>query len=232
MKRVWIISLPVVFLLAAAAAGWILFQGEEEVQGEEIQMMLEERYQGTVGGIREDGDAFLVLLTTAEGEYDVRVDRTDGTILSMQLNEAFETEPEAPDEEPEVLPEEEIRGVVAAALSESAEIIALELQQAENRSFYTVTAVDGTQESQLEIDAVTGEVDLLTTQETAPPEPLTEEEAGAIALEEFPGTIDDIDRGEEDGRLVYEIEIESGDRDADIWIDAYTGEVLRVEIDE
>lgn len=58
------------------------------------------------------------------------------------------------------------------------------------------------------------------------------EEAKKIALKAFPGEIDDIDLDKEDGRLVYEIEIEREDQEAEILIDAYTGEIIIMEIDE
>lgn len=44
--------------------------------------------------------------------------------------------------------------------------------------------------------------------------------------------IDDIDLEDKNGRLIYEVEIENGEREAEIIIDAYTGEVIFVEIDE
>ncbi len=61
---------------------------------------------------------------------------------------------------------------------------------------------------------------------------ISKEEAIRIALEQFSGTVDDVDLEEENGRLVYEIEIERGDLEADIEIDAYTGEVIVMEIDD
>lgn len=61
---------------------------------------------------------------------------------------------------------------------------------------------------------------------------ISPEEAGRIALTQFSGTIDEIELDEEDGRLIYEVEIERGDQEAEIEIDAYTGEVIVIEIDE
>lgn len=61
---------------------------------------------------------------------------------------------------------------------------------------------------------------------------ITAQEAGEIALKEFSGEIDEIELDEEDGRLIYEVEIERGEQEAEIEIDAYTGEVIIIEIDE
>lgn len=61
---------------------------------------------------------------------------------------------------------------------------------------------------------------------------ISKQEAVEKALEQFSGNVDDIDLEDEDGRLYYEIEIERGDLEAEIMIDAYTGEVLIIEIDD
>ncbi|HLR52131.1 MAG TPA: PepSY domain-containing protein [Candidatus Avamphibacillus sp.] len=57
-------------------------------------------------------------------------------------------------------------------------------------------------------------------------------EASEIALNEFSGTITDLELDEEDGRLIYEIEIEDGEQEAEMEIDAHTGEILVIEIDD
>lgn len=60
---------------------------------------------------------------------------------------------------------------------------------------------------------------------------ISQTEAIEIALEQFSGKVEDIDLDKEDGRLIYEIEIESSQGEAEIEINAYTGEVLIVDID-
>lgn len=52
-----------------------------------------------------------------------------------------------------------------------------------------------------------------------------------IALEQFSGEVDEVELEEEDGRLIYEVEIEKGEDEAEVEIDAYTGEVLVVSIE-
>lgn len=60
---------------------------------------------------------------------------------------------------------------------------------------------------------------------------IDESKAKEIALKEFPGIVADLELDEDDGRLIYEISIENGNEEADIDIDAYTGEILELSID-
>ncbi|WP_068673490.1 PepSY domain-containing protein [Oceanobacillus sp. Castelsardo] len=62
---------------------------------------------------------------------------------------------------------------------------------------------------------------------------LSVEKAKEIALSEQNGRIDSIDlEMDDDGYSYYEVEIENGDAEYDIYIEAYTGEVLHVEKDD
>src|SRR5699024_12617157 len=51
---------------------------------------------------------------------------------------------------------------------------------------------------------------------------ISTKEAGGIALKEFSGEIDGIELEEEDGRLIYEVEIERGEQEVGIEIEEYT----------
>lgn len=53
-----------------------------------------------------------------------------------------------------------------------------------------------------------------------------------IAIQEFPGTVTEAELDEENGRMIYEIEIKSKGQEAEIEIDAQTGEILVIEIDD
>lgn len=60
---------------------------------------------------------------------------------------------------------------------------------------------------------------------------ISESEAISIAKSVFNGKLEDIELDEDDGRLIYEVELESGNEEAEIEIDAYTGEIIVIEID-
>ena len=55
--------------------------------------------------------------------------------------------------------------------------------------------------------------------------------ARSIALAEFSGTIEGIELDDDDDRLIYEVEIADGDNEAEIEIDAYTGEILFMDLE-
>lgn len=56
--------------------------------------------------------------------------------------------------------------------------------------------------------------------------------AQEIALKEVPGTVISSELDEDDGRLIYEIEIKSDKKEAEFEINAYTGEIIVMSIDK
>lgn len=57
------------------------------------------------------------------------------------------------------------------------------------------------------------------------------EQSKKIALSKFNGKIEEIELDEDDGRKIYEVEIKNGNREAEIEIDAYTGEILVMSVE-
>lgn len=57
------------------------------------------------------------------------------------------------------------------------------------------------------------------------------EKAKEIALAQFAGTIKELKLDEDDGRLIYEVEMEGVAGEAELDIDAYTGEIISISID-
>lgn len=60
---------------------------------------------------------------------------------------------------------------------------------------------------------------------------ISAEEAAKIALEKVPGTIKEIELDHDDGLLVYEIDIRTETGEAELEINAYTGEIVFLSIE-
>ncbi len=79
-----------------------------------------------------------------------------------------------------------------------------------------------------------GNEDSKNTKQTEKNVTISLSEAKEIALERFPGNIEEAELDEDDGRYLYEINIVNGDKEAEIEIDAFTGEILyqNIEVDD
>lgn len=127
------------------------------------------------------------------------------------------------------------------ALNEFSGIVTeLELDEDDGRLMYEIEVRSGHEEAELDIDAFSGEI-LVIEIETNKDHKykvqnnqtmIDAHQAISIALDKFSGTVTDLELDKDDGYLMYEIEIKSGHEEAEIEIDAYTGEVLSFEIDD
>lgn len=126
-------------------------------------------------------------------------------------------------------------------------ITEMELDKEFNKVVYEVEIEDEKQEIDLKLDGDTGEVikenkkerkndgmkitEKEKKQKLNNSDILSTDEVTKIALNEFSGTVTDLELDEDDDRLIYEIEIKNGDDEADFEIDAVNGEILELEID-
>lgn len=60
---------------------------------------------------------------------------------------------------------------------------------------------------------------------------ITSKRAVEIAQDSFAGRVTELELDKDDGRLIYEVDLRSSNEEAEIEIDAYTGEVLVIEIE-
>lgn len=61
---------------------------------------------------------------------------------------------------------------------------------------------------------------------------ISRETAMEKALAEFSGTVEEVELDEDNGKLRYEVEVVNGEMEAEIEVDAYTGKVIMIEIDD
>jgi uncharacterized membrane protein YkoI len=104
----------------------------------------------------------------------------------------------------------------------------------------TVKTNEGYQD--VEVDAEKGEIlsremededdGDMSTQQAVETAKISMDQAEKIALKEVDGQVTDAELDSGNGILVYELEIKQGKKEYDIEIDANTGEVLKVELDD
>ncbi|TFD97560.1 PepSY domain-containing protein [Jeotgalibacillus sp. R-1-5s-1] len=207
---------------------------------EEARELINERYPNSeVLTVEETADVFDFTFKTNAGEYQLLLNREDGSIASLEPVSV-----NAQDDQPieELLTEEQIREKANA--EKSGEITNVELLNEGDSPQYKATIEEGNTRTILYLNAVTGEVDT-TEEETieeappseapAEPEPakiITADEAGNIALTAVAGEIDDIEQGESNGVPYYLVEIETEEDDATVQVNAISGEVINITWDD
>ncbi|SHF94460.1 PepSY domain-containing protein [Ornithinibacillus halophilus] len=124
------------------------------------------------------------------------------------------------------------------ALSEhDGRIDSIELEYDDGYSYYEVEIENKAAEYDVYVDAYTGEVlgvetdDINDDYTHSTQDMITSEEAIEIALKQVEGKVVEIEFDEDDGRFEYEIELKTDKGEAEITIDAITGEVRELEID-
>ncbi|WP_404408498.1 PepSY domain-containing protein [Jeotgalibacillus malaysiensis] len=161
-----------------------------------------------------------------------RTEVTEGT-------KTVQTNPEDRQSEEKLLSLEEAKEKALAAFEGVVESI--ELERETGRMVYDIDIDNGPEEVDLDMDAVTGEIlrsktdwddddDRNAYANTG--DLLSKQEALDIATAEFNGKLEEIELDDDDGRMIYEIELKNGDREAEFDIDAVTGDILDMELDD
>lgn len=181
-------------------------QAEASLSTKDIKDMVNEQYPGEIMEIEQETEfnrpVYEVEIKTEDREYDIKLDGKTGEILNISETPIKDKEKADNENKNNTAKEEK-----------------LEDNTSNDKPKEVVIKEKGDEQSQQENDK---------TKEVI----ISYEEAKRIALAEFSGEIDDIELDTEDGRLIYEVEIERGDKEAEIEIDAYTGEIILIEIDE
>ncbi|WP_342513427.1 PepSY domain-containing protein [Sporosarcina sp. FSL K6-1522] len=130
-----------------------------------------------------------------------------------------------------------------AVKSVGGKVTEIELDREKSGAIYEVEVQSEGIEYDLDIDAKTGKV-LRTDQDDRDGDdrdddvvvpngkPITEVAAIAIANKQAKGIVTKVELDNEDGRVIYEIEMKDGTYEYDFDIDAVSGEVLKFEKDQ
>lgn len=134
------------------------------------------------------------------------------------------------------------RAIEIAKGAFAGQVTELELDEDDGRLIYEIELRTGTEKAEIEIDAYTGEILVIEIENDNSNKykfksqddqtVIGAEEAITIAKNKFDGRVTELQLDKEDGRLIYEIELISGNKEAELEINAYTGEIISIEIDK
>lgn len=134
-----------------------------------------------------------------------------------------------------------INEVKKIALSEQDGYVeSIDLEKEHGRLYYEVDIEQGNKDYEIYIDASTGEVLKVDFEDDSRDKDknehnfadfITIDKAKDIAVGELGGEVIEIDLDEDDGRYEYDLELRVDRGEAEITIDAVTGEILELEID-
>ncbi|MCM3712596.1 PepSY domain-containing protein [Alkalihalobacillus oceani] len=235
-------------LVVTVLAFTFLKPSQSALAEEEVRASIGEQFAGTIQAFvhtKQNGvEVYQVTILTEAGLYGVLVDPYSGEILSLeQLADRKQIEPgenegNAPGNSR--LSVEQVKELIAGMVEEDVTIVEIEQRQRNERPFYAVVIEQREGSGKIEIDAISGEVLNYQVEEEPekgrpgdeqPAQTITKQEAERIALEQVSGHVEDVDLEDEDGRLLYEVEIEIEGQDGDeatVLIDAVTGEVITI----
>lgn len=238
-KKAWIwigggVVLLIILILLINQIVKPIFSTANVLTEQEAQAVSEQRYSGTVKSIQQIADEFVMEIQRDTGLYELKISRKTGEVSSLKrIKETVDADlTEEETTETTVLSEEEIKTIVLQNVN--GEIDSINRITEGEKLIYRVGVRDANTKTSLSIDATTGQI--LTTEKVdigESPKRLTEQEAKALALEQVPGIVEDVDVETINGIAYYFVEVETtDDREAKIEINAITGEVQSLTWDE
>lgn len=240
-KKLWM-TLGVIGI--AVVLGFGMYQSnashaEPTLSAEDIKELVQSQYPGTLTELEltkgATGALYEVEVVNDGVEYEIMIDGNSGEILNLKEKLVAAKEQASKKETIDLKEQEEAQK--AAEEKEQAEKAEAEAKKQKEQE--EVEKKQATNEPQQKT-----QVEKKATPEKQAKQPSKEKQAKNkktsidvkqaidIALEQYPGVVEDVELDEDNGRLIYEIEIRSGDEEAEFEIDAYTGEILVIEIDD
>ncbi|KEZ52619.1 PepSY domain-containing protein [Metabacillus indicus] len=229
MPNKWTVLITFILLAGAASLAVMVFFKDEPLTEAEARTLVNSQYSGTITALEEtraDGEHLFIAELEEKGAlYSVSVDADAGKIKELKKIKDVDEKRSLPvtTAEAKEIAEEQYQGKVES------------LSYDEPEQAYSIRLVAGKDEISLKMDASSGKIlseDRKTIGSNNPKVKLTEEQAIEIARKEAKGEVGDLDLEEEDGRLYYEVEIENGENETTVQVDAFTGTVLSVSVED
>lgn len=230
------IGLTVGVLAATVVLGFGLYhtdasQVEPELSTDEIKDFVSKQYPGKITEIELDKEfnkkVYEVEVEGEKKEYEIKIDANSGEVLQINEKTLKKAEKKTETKNNLVVKEKKDTKKQDKKEKETKQENKTEKQKETRQKNKTEKQKETKQENKSE-----KQKKQTSNKNKNKKTVIDRDEASRIALNQFSGTIEEIELDEDDGRLIYEIEIEANDKDAEIEIDAYTGEVLVIEIDD
>ncbi|MED1864357.1 PepSY domain-containing protein [Fictibacillus nanhaiensis] len=228
-KKIAVISgiMIVILLLVFGTREWVNGKQGSTLEKEEMNRIVSTKYTGEILSTeltnRDDKHQYKTVLKSEQGVYVIWSDAVSGDILDMNRSGKQESQ------EGRITKNEAEKIAAKHGEVKSAEYM-------EENKVYLVSVQNEGKTYTLQINGTTGyivskdEVEI----ENEPAEPntkITKEEARQIAQKEVKGTITDIELDDEDGVIVYEVEVETKTKESQVIINAFSGEVTSVTME-
>jgi len=239
MKKVviFISALATIAFLRIGFINYSTVQADPSLSAEDIKSQLSKQYPGEITNLELDNQSkepvYYVEMNTEGNELELSLDGHTGEVLRYKeklLVQNAEAQTNGGSESEKLVIRE--KATIPDPTLNTDKSATNTVTKAENQDDVTVDAktqqVETTKVSQNETESdVTTPMQKGTNEDT-----IGLGKAKRIALEQFKGHIEEFELDDNDGNLVYELEIENESQDAEVQIDAYTGKVMKLEIDD
>lgn len=222
-----------VTILGLGISHSLIVKAEPNLTRKDVMAQVEDQYPGKITEVGLDDESknpvYKVNLEIDSQKYNLLIDGNTGEVL--ELTEKSQANKSEADQE--VKP--------TANKQENQNNKEISIKEKEKQSVNQQNS-DTSEDSKPEAEKEAVKSTDTTTDETNESEPKSKQQQGkkavigmdkarSIALAEFPGTVEGIELDDDDDRLIYEIEIENGENEAEVEIDAYTGEILFMDLE-
>src|SRR5690625_3097455 len=206
-------------------------QSEPSLTENEVKDIVSDQYPGKITDLNlkniNNQSVYEVLVTHENSKYNIKIDRHSGEILDIIRKSVAVKEnnnKEAPKKDIKKQTDKQTNNTPPKTEENPKQ----SKKQEKNEQVKNEKETADKEEKREEEHEANVPKESTDTKETV----LSISEVSNIALSHFSGSIDDVELEDEDGRLYYEVEIERDEQEAEMKIDAYTGEVIVIEIEE
>lgn len=229
--------------------GYKNVSADTSISMEEAKNKVTNQYPGIVTEIEKDKKGsktvYEMEILGKNQKYELVLDANSGKVLKLEEKEKLETEDQTP-----IVKISIDQGKAIAKKVFNGTVKEIEIEKEDDLLVYEVKMMSKNKKADIKIDANNGTVlqvkekDLVKNeQEEQQKEKPTKhkdqsssgkigiEKAKQIAQKQFNGKVEEAELDNDDGRLIYEVEMVSNEKEAEIAIDAYTGEVLVVSVE-